>query len=274
LLTVEPREATDALGGHLGRRYIRSLRSGQEKRPWKDVDGLVGAVEEQFVRPLHVGATIAPFICLKPIEAVIPWVAGTLLDGSSEALDEHPGLADWWRDAEVAWMRHSGGDMSLRERLDYHGLLSTQFPIAPHRVAYNRSGTRLVAAYVEPSNAVIDTKLYWGAVRSRDEADYLCAILNAPLMTELVNPLQGRGQFGPRDFYGLPFEFPIPAYSSGSELHDRLRVLGGKSAGLASEVPEAALSTYRRARNTVRSALDGSRLSAQANDLVAELLLI
>jgi hypothetical protein len=235
--------------------------------------GIEGAVEEQFIRPLHVGATIAPFLCLEPIEAIIPCANGALIDGSDEALDEHPGLAAWWRDAEAAWRRHSEGDMSLKQRLDYHGFLSTQFPIHAHRVAYNRSGTRLVATYVRPGDALIDTKLYWGPVQSEDEADYLCTILNSQVMTELVNPLQGRGQFGPRDFYGLPFHFPIPAYEAGMEPHERLRLLGAESRCVASSLPETSMTTWRRARSAVLRALDEAGLSAQANDRVTDLLL-
>ena len=273
LLTVEPRETTDALGGQVGYRYVRSHRTPQEKPPWKELADLAGAVEEEFVRPLHLGSTLAPFLCLEPIEAVIPWSNGGLLDGSDEAMDEHPGLAAWWHDAEAVWNRHSNSDWSLKERLDYHGFLRTQFPIATHRVAYNRSGTRLVASYVQPGNAVIDTKLYWGPVGSRDEADYICAILNSRVMTELVNPLQGRGQFGPRDFYGLPFEFPIPTYDPGTELHEQLRALGAKSAGVAAALPEASLTTFRRARDAVWAALEDAGLGAQANGLVTDLLL-
>jgi SAM-dependent methyltransferase len=273
LLTVEPQGATDALGGEVGYRQVRSLRSTQEKAPWRNVASLEGSVEDDFVRPLHLGATIAPFRCLAPLAAVIPWVDGHLLDGSSAELDEHPGLARWWREAETIWARHRSSEMSLRDRLDYHGLLTIQFPIPEHRVVYNRSGTRLVAAYVDVPSAVIDTKLYWGPVGSRAEADYICAVLNAPVMTELVNPLQGRGQFGPRDFYKLPFEFPIPTFDAASELHQAIASVGAEGSGAASALPPAAVATYRRARTAIWASLESSGLLASANSLVTELLL-
>jgi hypothetical protein len=110
-------------------------------------------------------------------------------------------------------------------------------------------------------------------VQSEDEADYLCAILNSRVMTELMNPLQGRGQFGPRDFYGLPFQFPIPTYQAGTELHEQLRTLGTESRRIASSLPDTSLTTWRRARSAVLRALDEAGLSAQANDRVTDLLL-
>ena len=273
LLTVEPQEAVDALGGRAGFRYVRSLRSSQEKAPWRTVADLEGGVEREFVRPLLLGSTIAPFRCLSPQEAIVPWSKGRLLDGSMDAIDEHEGLATWWRNAEALWNRHRTSEMSLRDRLDYQRLLTLQFPLAPHRVVYNRSGSRLVAAYVEPAEAVIDTKLYWSAVASRAEADYLAAVLNSPLMTELVNPLQGKGQFGPRDFYKLPFEFPIPSYDPSIELHARLAELGTNCAQVSSEVPESAVSTFRRARTAIGAALAEAGLVTQTNEATTELLL-
>jgi hypothetical protein len=163
--------------------------------------------------------------------------------------------------------------MSLRERVDYQRLLTLQFPPKQHRVVYSRSGSRLVAAYVEPPQAIVDTKLYWAAVGSREEADYLTAILNSLLMTELVNPLQGKGQFGPRDYYKLPFEFPIPSYDATAELHTKLAMLGHRCAQVVAGVPDASLATFRRARSAAWKVLADAGLLAELDDAVTDLLL-
>ncbi len=90
-----------------------------------------------------------------------------------------------------------------------------------------------MAARVPETDAVIDTKPYWGAAASRAEADYLCAVLNSRRMTELVNPVQSQGHFGPRGFYSLPFEFPIPLYDPHEDAHVALASLGNESASAA-----------------------------------------
>lgn len=142
-----------------------------------------------------------------------------------------------------------------------------------HRVVYNRSGSRLTAAYVPDTDAVIDTKLYWGAVSGRTEADYLCAIFNSRKMTELVNPVQSQGHFGPRDFYALPFEFPIPLYDPSDDQHLALSDLGRRCYDLAQglELPDAG---FQQQRKRINDAIGAYGLSAEADQLVTELLLV
>ena len=81
---------TSALGTGAGRRAVRSQRSSNEKRPWRDLPPVEGVVESQFVRPLYLGDAILPFRCKPPRLAVVPLDGQTLLDGSDERLDYYP----------------------------------------------------------------------------------------------------------------------------------------------------------------------------------------
>ena len=48
----------------------------------------------------------------------------------------------------------------------------------------------LVTERTRPNEkALVTHGLYWAPVTSEDEADYLCAILNAPATTDLTRPL-------------------------------------------------------------------------------------
>lgn len=273
LMTVEVLPA-GPLGSSKGKARVRSLKSTQEKAPWKTLGVVEGSVEEQFVMSLHLGATIAQFRCLDPLKTVIPWDGSKLLKHDSPSLDEYPGLAAWWRTVSGLWDRHSKeGSFDLLGRIDYQRLLTSQFGCGLHRVVYNRSGTRLVAAYVDDRDAIIDTKLYWGAVGSRDEAYFLCSVLNSELMTELVNPTQSKGNFGPRDFYSLPFQFPIPLYDRENALHEDLASVGVASADCARSVELPPSYSFRRARNLVGEALREKGLDVAANSMVKALLL-
>jgi hypothetical protein len=42
----------------------------------------------------------------------------------------------------------------------------------------------VTAVLIEDPHSIIDHKLYWGTVTSREEGLYLCAILNSPVLTE------------------------------------------------------------------------------------------
>lgn len=273
VVTVEVLPA-GPLGVPQGTVRVRTLRSSQDKKPWNELPTREGTVEVQFVRPVHLGSTLLPFRCLAPIHAVLPELNGDILEVGDPALDAHPAMAKWWSEADRIWsLKASSRTLSLSGRVDYQRTLRCQFPTARHRVVYNRSGTRLTAAYVPERDAVIDTKLYWSAVSGRAEADYLCAILNSRKMTELVNPVQSQGHFGPRDFYSLPFEFPIPLYAPQDDLHVALSDLGRRSADLAAStnIPDAG---FQGARKRINTALDNHELTSEADQMVSELLLI
>jgi hypothetical protein len=211
---------TSPLGVGAGRLGIKSLRSRNEKTPWKHLAPLRGTVERQFIRPLYLGESILPFRCLRPAQAVIPWDGQRLLHGDDEQLDLYPGLAHWWRSAEAVWSdNRSSGRLSLLEQLDYRRKLSQQFPAADHRVVYTKSGMYLAAAIVSDPTAVIDHKLYWGPATSVDEALFLIAILNSRTLTMAVRPLQPRGEHNPRDFDKHVFQLPIPLYDADDAAH-------------------------------------------------------
>jgi hypothetical protein len=53
---------------------------------------------------------------------------------------------------------------------------------------------------VDDTHALLDHKLYWAAASSVEEAQYLTAVLNNPALTQLLAPMQSRGEHNPRDF--------------------------------------------------------------------------
>ncbi|ESZ04820.1 hypothetical protein [Mesorhizobium sp. L48C026A00] len=104
------------------------------------------------------------------------------------------------------------------EQLDYQSKLSRQLPTPPLRVVYNRSGMHVVAA-------IFGNGLYWASVHSDNEADYLCAVLNAPVTTELVRPFMTYGK-DERDIAKHVWEVPIPRFDVENPIHRRLTELG------------------------------------------------
>jgi hypothetical protein len=261
------------LGVGAGRMAIRSLRTRLEKEPWKSLDELEGVVEEQFVRPLHLGSTLLPFRLRDPLLAVIPWDGRGLLHGGDERLAGYPGLADWWLRAEALWNEHrSRTSLSLLGRLDFHHDLSDQFPIAPQRVVYSASGNTLAAARIEDGTSIVEHKLYWASAATEEEARYLVAILNSATLTERVQPLQARGAFGPRDFDKYVFYVPIPLFDAGDDLHISIAELGRRAEETAAkaEVPDSL--GFQRARAVVREHLRAGGLAGKIEEAVAELV--
>lgn len=268
LVTVEDAPA-GALGAGAGRRRVRSRRTSQEKEPWKYVPTLTGSVETKHVHPTHLGETVAPFRPLQPILSVLPLGTDRLLRQSEIA--ENPGLSDWWTRAESAWDTNKvqSDKSDLLTRIDYHGQLSAQVPVAPHRVVYTASGSNLVAARLE-DQSIIEHKLYWAPVSGVEEARYLVGILNSEVLLKRVTPLQNVGLFGPRDFDKNVFYVPFDLYDPNNPDHAAL-------VNLVEQAEEAAgklqpLGTADATRTAVRAALADAGLTAQLEEAVARVL--
>ena len=214
-----------------------------------------------------------PFRLLAPRMAVIPWDGKKLLAGSDDRLDDYPGLADWWRQAEQTWNTHRSSDrLTLLGQLDYRHKLSQQFPPPAHRVVYSKGGMYLAAARVSDPAAVIDHKLYWAAVSTIGEAQYLTAILNSDVLTQLVRPLQARGEHNPRDFDKYIFQLPIPLYDPGNSEHRQLAELAERAeeAAAALELPPGV--SFQAQRRRIREALSRDGLGGEINSLTSVLL--
>ena len=119
---------------------VRGRTSNQDKKPWKEIEPPQGTVEREFLRPVLLGATVAPFRILVPERAVIPWdqVRGGLLDAEKAARRGYSHLAQWLEKTEKIWEQHKQSDLSHSERIDYHRELSCQLPIATIRVVYTK----------------------------------------------------------------------------------------------------------------------------------------
>ncbi|HUY23730.1 MAG TPA: N-6 DNA methylase [Candidatus Saccharimonadales bacterium] len=272
LLVVEPATASP-LGTGAGRRAVRSRRTSLEKIPWRNLPSLSGSVETQFVCPLHVGDTVLPFRCQEPLLAIIPWDGERLLDETTERLDLYPGLAAWWRDSVAVWDAHRSSDrLTLLQRIDYRHGLAQQFPVGSHRVVYSASGMYLAAARINDPHAVIEHKLYWASASSADEALYLTAILNSDTLTQLVRPLQARGEHNPRDFDKYVFQVSIPLFDPVEPAHQRLAELALHAEQVAARLQLQANVAFQSLRRSVRQALVSEGVGVQMEAGVTELL--
>ncbi len=260
------------IGVPVGRRAVRSRKTTLDKAPWKDLPEHTGIVEEIFIRPAYLGESIAPFRVLSTAETVVPYDGAMLMDGASERIDRYPGLADWWRGAEAIWMANRTSEKrTLIEQLDYIGQLRAQFPITPERVVYTKAGNTLAASIVCDHRAVIDHKLYWSRAESPGEARYLVAILNAPILGELVRPYQSVGAFGARDFDKYVWRTPIPSFNADDPLHARLAGVTSEGEAIAASVDLPAHIGFQPARRRVREALADAGLIQVLDAAVAEL---
>jgi hypothetical protein len=231
-----------------------------------------------FLRPVLLGESIAPFRLLQPALAVVPATAEELLDAATAADLGYRHLATWMRDIEGKWTTHSrkGADglprMTLQERLDFGKGLSRQLPIGGLKVVYAKAGTLLSSAIVDEPRILIDHMAYWTTTRSTEEARYLTAVLNSGIIVPRIVSMQPRGAGGPRHFDKLVWELPIPEFDNRQRLHRQLAdaaVEAERVAGLV-ELREGAYFTTQRRAIRDALALDGvaDRIDALVNRLL------
>ncbi len=266
--------AAGPLGSGAGRIAVESMRASQEKQPWKELPALTGRVETDFIHPVYLGETVAPFLNLTPRRAVLPLRHGSSTVLPKGEVDEYPGLGSWWEAAELAWDQNKvdGDEDMLIERIDYHAQLSAQLPLDPLRVVYNKSGNTLAAALVRDSDAVIDHKLYWCPVAGEAEGHYLCAVINSKLLLDRVKPLQALGLFGGRDWDKNIFAAVFPIFDPANDLHSRIADLGQHAEEVAQTVNVSGASTFQVARKTVRIALADDGVAKDIEMAVTELI--
>ncbi|GIX20292.1 MAG: BseRI endonuclease [Erythrobacter sp.] len=267
------RKTSGRLGVNAAAPLVISRRSNQEKKPWKEIEGIEGNVETDYLRPVLLGESILPYRLLQSFEGVIPVTPkGEMLSATGAANIGHHYLADWMQKAETLWNQHGKGKRTFVEQLNYINQLSSQFPIAPLRVVYAKAGTQPAACLIRDGRAVIDHNLYWMKPASEDEAYYLLAILNSETTRALAEQYQSRGQFGARHFDKVIWNLPIPTFDPRDQLHRDLAAAGRRAEAVAADVTLVETEKFQRARRRVRDGLIEAGVAAQIETLVENLL--
>ncbi len=265
-----------------------------DKPPWSrlELTALTGkTVEAQHVHSVHLGETLAPYVTLDPLKAVLPFKLGEHKisrdkDGeggiSSGSLEWR--MRDRWRIISMLWEDNKAEANRLRllDQLDYYGKLSAQLAwqedpqSRPVRVVYGSSG-RPTAAIATDANPIIDYTLFWITCRSIQEANYLLGIINSDALYRVVSSLMPKGLFGSRHLQKHLWRLPIPAFDRKNAAHTAVaRAAAAAAAGagqrlaeLRSERPDAGVSIVRR---ELREWLKASRQGKSVERAVERLL--
>ncbi|MCY3829767.1 MAG: N-6 DNA methylase [Rhodospirillaceae bacterium] len=274
LVIVEPAPQAGRLPPSPDFPIVRGRIGNQDKKPWKELVPPQGPVDKEFLRPALLGESVAPFRLLEAPLAVIPWndERDELMDANKAIQRGYLRLTQWLETTEELWEKHKQSAMTHLERIDYHGELSCQFPIAPIRAVYSASGTIPAACVVREPVSIVESKLYWARMESLQEARYLCAILNSEALRVGVKEYQSQGQWGARDFHKYVFNLPIPRFDKDNALHQRLARAAGVAERVANDVPLNKGEYFVRTRKRVRAALAEHGVAERLEELVGELL--
>ena len=271
-----------------GTRLFNPRRGPQDKKPWKElplVELAESTVETAHVFDVHLGETVAPYVTLPPLRAVLPISTETksnetpspddVYPESLRATDPHP-MAGHEQPVEPK-QRSKNDKKTLLEQLDYLNKLSAQLAWQhdnqerPFRVVYTSSG-RPTAALVENHKAVIDHKLYWVSCDTLAEAHYLLAVINSDVLRDKVKPFMSKGQFGPRDVHKHLWKLPIPTYDPTDPTHTAVSQAGHNATQAAQANqpgPPAKIGAIRRRlRSWLKESPEGKAVEEAVSHLI------
>jgi len=108
---------------------------------------------------------------------------------------------------------------TLFSNLNYWNKLTKQIKNKQYIVVYNASGSQLKSAVIdnEEKEIIICSENYYYSTDSQNEAYYLSAIFNSPILSKNIKLIKSS-----RHIHKRPFLFPIPEYDRDNEIHRRL----------------------------------------------------
>ena len=226
---------------------VNPRRGNLDKAPWKDLDltAITGqTVENRHLFDVHLGETIAPYVTLEPLKALLPLKQG---DVAIPTDDDGPGgirlaglerrMRERWQTVSRLWEdnRALANGLNLLERLDYVRNLSSQLEWQrnpegrPVRLVYTSSG-QPTAAILYHDTDLVENVLFWVACRDTDEANYLLAIINSEALYSAVSGMMPKGQFGARHLHKHLWKLPIPGFDPAQGLHVTIAEAGATAA--------------------------------------------
>lgn len=202
------------------------------KSVWKKIKPQTGKIPSNWVQPVLTSIQMVTYIpSIRATRAIIPlYRKGRLYRTPREA-------CSFWSELDEIYDTNApigkGTPKTLLERIDYQSALSDQLSIDPDlkwMVLYPSSGDIMRASREKSGTKIVDSTLYWLAVRTEDEAGYLVAILNAACLRRAFKESRDSG----RHFHLHPWrKVPIPRYDETNTKHQRLAELCADAERLA-----------------------------------------
>ena len=217
----------------------------EAKDNYKDVR-LEGRVEREFIHARFLSTDLLPFGHLDYRIVVLPVKKSghkyAFFDASELNKNGYTKMAKWVENCQSIWeekRKEKAKRQNVLEWLDHRRKLSQQEQLN-YRVLYPTSATYLCSAVLQKeeikvkigeqtlrlNSFAVDHKLFYYDTDDKNEAYFLCSILNSKIIDTLIKPMQSKGLWGPRDIHKKVWELPIPIYSESKSTHRELTELG------------------------------------------------
>ncbi len=174
-------------------------------------------IEPNFQYNTFLNKDLIPFLLKKLRKVFLP--VNDQLEFNLEYLKRFPNAMRFYNEMNKIYQKKkkiTSEIETLFSNLNYWNKLSKQINNKTHMVIYNASGSNLKAAVIQnpKKKTIVGSENYYFSTESREEAYYLSAILNSPILSRNIKIIKSS-----RHIHKRPFSFPIPIYDETNNLH-------------------------------------------------------
>ena len=229
-------------------------------RPWKELGTRNGNIPKHWVCDVVTSNELLPYHTSELSQFTIP------LSKTRTTFDDSPMDCNYWRNVDGIYKKHMGAGgntpKTLLNRLNHHKALEKQLNReSKYLVVYNSSGIWLYAS-IMPSNTIVEHMIYTVSVKSKDEALFLTALLNADVMQEAYQNTRKSDRHFNAYFWS---EVPLPRFNPKNKKHVELAKLAKEAITISEQDPI-------QKRKDVSEYLRENGISAKIDDIIKKLL--
>jgi hypothetical protein len=177
-------------------------------------------IESRFKFKTFLNKDLVPFFIKSKKNVFLP--INEEFDYDIQFLNDHPKALQFYKEINNFYKENkkkTSGINTLFANLNYWNKLKKQIKNKAYIVIYNASGSNLKSAVINNKiqRIIIGSENYYYSTDSQNEAYYLSAILNSPILTQNIKKIKSS-----RHIHKRPFMFPIPLYNKNNLLHKEL----------------------------------------------------
>lgn len=197
------------------------------KSPWNGLEFKDEIIEKDYIFKVVKSTELVRFLIYNSYYVFLPLSKKDLSFNYDKLSDNSKTFYDKINQVYLKYKKETTNNKSLMDNLNHWSKLINSRQKAKIKVIYNNSGSLLNSAIIQ-GDYIITGDLSFYDAKSLDEAYYLAAILNSPIINRQI-----RIKKSSRHIFKIPFESPIKMFNTNNENHKIIADLGKKGQFIA-----------------------------------------